>query len=152
MKRLPFSRWLPRVHNLVIGTLVGKLGVNLQGAEQLEVKGRVSGKPHRVPVNPVTVEGVRYLFSPRGETSWVKNIRASGEGTLRRGGKVGVFAVEEIPDEEKLPVMRAYLDRWEWQVKSIVGVDKNADDATLRGIAPNHPVFRIIPKGSPEIR
>lgn len=148
MKQRGAVPWWLRAQNTAIGWLVGSAGINLQGAEQLEVRGRKSGEPHRVPVNPVTVGGDRYLLSPRGETAWVKNIRASGEGALRRGGKVVAFAVEEVPDADKVPILRAYLQRWAWQVQSIMGAGKDADDATLRDIAPKHPVFRIVPAGA----
>src|SRR3546814_56958 len=79
---------MQKASNAVIGALVGKLGLGLGGAAVLEVRGRKSGDIHAVPVNPVEVGGQRYLFSPRGETAWVKNIRVSREGTLRRGRTV----------------------------------------------------------------
>jgi len=137
---------MQKASNAVVGALVGKLGLNLGGAEMLDVVGRKSGNVHAVPVNPVEVDGQRYLFSPRGETAWVKNIRVSREGALRRGRSVERFAVEELPDTEKAPIIRAYLDRWYWQVGKLVNVPKDADLATLQGIAPNHPVFRILPE------
>lgn len=130
--------------NSAIVFLVGKVGLNLQGAEVLEVRGRSSGEIRRVPVNPVRIGTERYLLSPRGETSWVKNIRVSGEGTLRHGRASETFRVEEIPDEAKVPVLRTYLDRWYWQVGKIMHIEKDADDSALRRIAPEHPVFRIV--------
>lgn len=150
MKKQASAPWWVRWQNRIVGTLVGKVGLNLQGAEELEVPGRTTGQPHRVPVNPVMVAGEQFLLSPRGETSWVKNIRVSGTGSLRRGGQTRSFRIEELADHDKVPVMRAYLDRWAWQVKSIMGVDKHADDATLREIAPNHPVFRIVERAPGE--
>ncbi len=51
----------------------------------LEVRGRSSGQPRRTPVNLLTLDGVRYLVAPRGETQWVRNLRASGEGRLLFG-------------------------------------------------------------------
>lgn len=147
MKRKQVAPWWLRAQNVAIGWLVGRVGLNLQGAEQLEVRGRKTGQPHRVPVNPVTVDGVRYLLSPRGETAWVKNIRASGEASLHKAGFATTFSVRELADEEKLPVLREYLSRWAWQVKSIMGVGKDADDDALRAIAGNHPVFQIVEDG-----
>jgi deazaflavin-dependent oxidoreductase (nitroreductase family) len=134
-----------RASNAVVGFLIGKVGLNLQGASLLEVRGRKSGKVYAVPVNPVTVDGQRYLFSPRGETAWVKNIRVSGTGTLRRGRHVEQVQVTELADSEKPPVFRAYLARWAWQVGKFVAAPKDADDTEYLEIAPDHPVFRIIP-------
>lgn len=125
--------------------LVGTVGVNLQGAEVLEVRGRTTGQPRRVPVNPVTMGTERYLLSPRGETSWVRNIRVAGEGSLRRGRRWREFRIEEMPDDEKVPILRTYLARWHWQVGGIMQVARDASDAELREIAPRHPVFRIVP-------
>lgn len=133
--------------NRALSFAIGTAGLNLQGAMILEVAGRRSGRMSSRPVNPLTLGSERYLLSPRGETQWVRNIRASGHGTLRRGRLVEPFRVEEIPDREKLPIMRAYLDRWGWQVKSIMGVDKTASDDELRRIAPDHPIFRIMLEG-----
>jgi hypothetical protein len=90
------------------------------------------------------VGGERYLFSPRGETAWVKNIRVAAEGSLQVGRRTEHFQVMEVPDAEKLPIIRAYFDRWYWQVGKLVNVPKDADDAALQGIAGNHPVFRIV--------
>ena len=51
-----------------------------------EVRGRTSGQPRRTPVNLLTFESARFLVAPRGETQWVRNLRAaSGEGTLLLG-------------------------------------------------------------------
>jgi deazaflavin-dependent oxidoreductase (nitroreductase family) len=135
-----------QIANSAVRFLVGTIGLNLQGAKVLEVRGRKSGQVRSTVVNPVEVDGVRYLFSPRGETQWVKNIRVTGEGILKRGRSETSFRVEELTDDEKAPVIRAYLDRWHWQIGAIVSVDKHPDDATLRDMAPRHPVFRISAK------
>jgi hypothetical protein len=141
------SVWL-RASNAVMRPLLGRLGAPMQGAELLHVRGRASGKDHSVPVNPVMVNGRRYLFAPRGETAWVKNIRVAGEASLQHGRRTEHFRIEEMPDEEKVPIIREYLRRWHWQVGSLVGVPKDADDAALLAIATNHPVFRIIPSSN----
>jgi hypothetical protein len=133
-----------KVSNAVVGFLIGTLGLSLAGAELLHVKGRNSGKTHSVPVNPVMVGENRYLFSPRGETGWVRNIRVAGEGSLQVGRRTEHFQIVEVPDAEKLPIIRAYLGRWYWQVSKLVEVPKDADDAALQAIAGNHPVFRIV--------
>src|SRR3546814_1928404 len=53
-------------------------GANVAGAAILEVVGRRSGEPRRTPVNPLPLDGERYLLAPRGETEWVRNIRVTG--------------------------------------------------------------------------
>ncbi|HEX2504260.1 MAG TPA: nitroreductase/quinone reductase family protein, partial [Miltoncostaeaceae bacterium] len=58
----------------------------LSGTETVTVPGRRTGRPLRVPVIPVEHAGARYLVSTRGESDWVKNLRAAGGGELARRG------------------------------------------------------------------
>ena len=121
-----------------------RLGVSLAGSRELEVRGRKSGEWRRTPVNPLEHGGERYLVAPRGETHWVRNLRASGEGRLRKGRRTEEFAATEVPDQEKLPLLRAYLKKWAWEVGAFFqGVGADAPDEELRRIAPLHPIFRI---------
>jgi deazaflavin-dependent oxidoreductase (nitroreductase family) len=119
-------------------------GLSVAGSRVLEVRGRKSGEPRRTPVNPLTIDGDRYLVAPRGHTQWVRNLRASGTGRLLVGRRGEGFTANEIPDEEKPPILRAYLRKWKWEVGAFfegVGADSPEDD--VRRIAPNHPIFRI---------
>jgi deazaflavin-dependent oxidoreductase (nitroreductase family) len=103
--------WLTKhVFNPVVAALT-RSGVSLAGSRVLEVRGRKSGEWRRTPVNPLEFEGQRYIVSPRGETHWVRNLRASGEGRLRKGPRTEDFSATELADEDKLPVLRAYLRR-----------------------------------------
>ena len=132
------------ISNAVVGFLVGTVGLPLMGAEMLDVRGRRSGVARSVAVNPLEVDGLTYLMSARGESQWVKNLRSAGEGRLRRGTKSRPFRAHELTsDEEKLPFMRAYLEKWGWQVRSFMGVDKSSSDDEIRAILAKHPVFRI---------
>lgn len=123
--------------------LLTRLGISAGGANTLVVRGRKSGEPRSVPVNPLDHDGARYLVAPRGNTEWVRNLRAAGEGELRLGSKRETVKAVEVGDEEKPPVLRAYLENWASATKGSFGVDEKATDEELRDIAPNHPVFRI---------
>ncbi|MGW0998138.1 nitroreductase family deazaflavin-dependent oxidoreductase [Streptomyces sp. NPDC002520] len=127
--------------------IVGRLarhGISMAGSAELSVPGRKSGKMQRVPVNPHTYEGGQYLVSARGHSQWVFNVRAAGGGELRVGRKVRVFTVVELPDDEKLPILRTYLERWGWEVKQYFpGVTATSSDAEILAAAPDHPVFRL---------
>jgi deazaflavin-dependent oxidoreductase (nitroreductase family) len=123
---------------------VTRLGVSVAGSRMLEVRGRKSGEWRRTPVNLLTFEGDGYLVAPRGHTQWVRNLRASGEGRLVVGRRTEAFTASELPDEEKPPLLRAYLERWKWEVGQFFeGVGADSSDEELRRIAPDHPVFRI---------
>jgi deazaflavin-dependent oxidoreductase (nitroreductase family) len=121
-------------------------GVSLVGSRVLEVRGRNSGEWRRTPVNPLGADGQRYLVAARGETQWVRNLRASGEGRLRKGRTTEQFTAIELADDEKLPLLRAYLKKWAWEVGAFFqGVGADAPEEDLRRIAPLHPIFRISP-------
>jgi deazaflavin-dependent oxidoreductase (nitroreductase family) len=119
-------------------------GLSVYGSRVLAVRGRKSGEWRSNPVNLLEFEGQRYLVAPRGVTDWVKNIRASGTGELRLGSRSETIRVVEIPDAEKLPILRAYLRKWSWETGTFFeGVGGDAPEADLRRISPNHPIFQI---------
>jgi deazaflavin-dependent oxidoreductase (nitroreductase family) len=136
--------WLTtNVFNRGVAALT-RAGVSVMGSRVLEVPGRRTGTPRRTPVNLLVVDGVRYLVAPRGHTQWVRNLRASGEGTLLLGRRRERFAATELTDDEKPDILRAYLRRWRWEVGAFFeGVGPDSGDEELRRIAPGHPVFRI---------
>jgi deazaflavin-dependent oxidoreductase (nitroreductase family) len=136
------------VFNPVVAALT-RLGISVAGSRVLEVRGRSSGDWRRTPVNPLSFEGSRYLVAPRGNTQWVKNLRASGEGRLVAGRRTEPFTAVEVPDDEKEPLLREYLRRWKWEIGMFfdgVGPDSPADE--VRRIAPDHPVFRLETAGA----
>jgi hypothetical protein len=127
---------------------LARIGVSVYGSRILYVRGRKSGEWRSTPVNPMTLDGTRYLVAPRGNTQWVRNLRATGHtGELHLGRRVERFRVTEIADDAKPPVLRVYLKRWKWEVGSFfeAGIDAKSSDETLLRIAPGYPVFRIDP-------
>ncbi|ARF54248.1 nitroreductase family deazaflavin-dependent oxidoreductase [Streptomyces gilvosporeus] len=129
--------------NGIIGWLARR-GISLAGSADLAVRGRKSGEWRRVPVNPMTYEDGRYLVSARGNSEWVRNMRAAGGGELRVGRRVRPFTAVELPPAETPAVLRAYLQRWGWEVKLFFGeITADSSDDDLLAAAPRHPVFRI---------
>jgi hypothetical protein len=54
------------------------------------------------------------------------------------------FTAVELTDDEKPPVLRAYLKKWKFEVGVFFGgVGPDSSDDDLRRIAPDHPVFRL---------
>jgi deazaflavin-dependent oxidoreductase (nitroreductase family) len=136
--------WLTRnVFNRIIVNLT-KLGISVRGSRELRVPGRTSGTWRRVPVNPLELDGSRYLVAPRGTTQWVRNLRVAERGELRVGRRVEAFRATEIDDDDKVTILRAYLRRWKMEVGVFFeGVGPDASDEEMRSIADRHPVFRI---------
>jgi deazaflavin-dependent oxidoreductase (nitroreductase family) len=131
------------VFNPLVAALT-RLGISLFGSRVLEVRGRTSGEPRRTPVNLLTFEGDRYLVAPRGNTQWARNLRVSGEGRLLVGSRSESFTATELSDDEKGPVLRAYLKRWKFEVGAFFdGIGPDASEDELRAAAPKHPVFRL---------
>src|SRR4051812_21488393 len=123
-----------------------RMGLSVAGSRELRVTGRTSGQTRTTVVNLLDVDGERYLVAPRGATQWVRNLRAAGEGQLRVGRRVEDFGAVELSDDDKAPVLRAYVDKWGWEVGQFFeGIGKNPSEADLQGIASGFPVFALGP-------
>jgi deazaflavin-dependent oxidoreductase (nitroreductase family) len=144
MARFQRPGWFTsHVFNPVVAA-VTRAGLSVYGSRVLAVRGRSSGQVRTTPVNLLTLDGARYLVAPRGHTQWVRNLRAAGEGELRLGRRGERFRATEVPDDDKPPILRAYLRRWKVEVGVFfAGVGPDSPDSELRRIAPDHPVFRI---------
>jgi deazaflavin-dependent oxidoreductase (nitroreductase family) len=124
--------------------LATRLGLSVAGSRVLEVKGRKSGEWRKTPVNLLVFEGDRYLVAPRGNTQWVRNLRAAGGGRLVVGRRSEEFTATEVPEAERGPLLRAYLKKWKWEVGAFFGgVGPDSSDTELLRIAPDHPVFKL---------
>ncbi len=124
--------------------LLTRLGVSVLGSRVLSVRGRKSGELRSTPVNLLTVDGRRYLVSPRGQSQWVRNLRVAGIGQLRVGRRVEEFVPTELADEVKPAILRAYLKRWKFEVGVFFdGIDATSSDEELLRIAPGYPIFQI---------
>jgi deazaflavin-dependent oxidoreductase (nitroreductase family) len=124
--------------------LLTRAGLSVWGSRELRVRGRTSGERRTNPVNLLTYDDGRFLVAARGETQWVRNLRAAHEGELRVGRRREQFRATELPDEAKPPILRAYLKRWKAEVGVFFdGVDADSSEAELQRIAPDHPVFRV---------
>lgn len=138
--------WFTRnVFNRAVSFLTAR-GVSVLGSRVLAVRGRNSGEWRTTPVNLLEFDGRRFLVSPRGEGQWVRNLRVAGSGELRVGNRAEAFASRELADDEKVPVLRAYLRRWKAEVGVFFdGVGPDSTDEELRAIAPRHPAFEVLP-------
>jgi deazaflavin-dependent oxidoreductase (nitroreductase family) len=109
----------------------------------LEHQGRRSGKRYRTPVNLLSVDGHEYLVAARGETEWVRNVRADGgDLVLILGRHRETRTAVEVPVEARTEVLRTYLRRWKFEVGMFFqGVGPDSTDAEFEAIAARHPVF-----------
>jgi hypothetical protein len=101
-------------------------------SETLAVIKRVSKEPQKIPVTPVEVDGVTYLVSARGETQWVKNVRANPNVKLGTTD----FVLTETQVETRQPVLDAYKVR---AGKVVENYFRELPDPA------DHPVFTLTP-------
>jgi hypothetical protein len=122
----------------VFNPLAMRLG--LGGTATLVVRRRQTRRPQRVPVIPVELGGTRYLVSTRGESDWVRNVRAAGgEVELESRGRAEPVLATELPVGERPPVIAAYRER----------AGRTVDTYFRRLPDPaDHPIFRLEPRRS----
>ena len=101
--------------------------------ETMTVTKRASGQPQQVPVITVDVGGSKYLVSTRGESEWVKNLRANPNVTINARS----YVAREIPEQDRLPILTAYREKAGRVVEGYFRkLPREAD----------HPVFVLTPK------
>lgn len=123
----------PAFQRRIFNSIALKFGIG--GSQTFTVTGRKSGVPKTVPVIPIEFEGQRYVISTRGESEWVRNLRAAGGACeLRKGGAIEKLRAVELPVSERAPILADYQAKVGREVK---GYFKKLPDAA------DHPVFRL---------
>jgi membrane protease YdiL (CAAX protease family) len=135
--------WMARIANRVWATVAAS-GFTANDVVTLEVTGRTSGRVISFPLVMAVVDGERYLVSMLGDnTEWVKNVRAAGgRAVLRSGGREAV-QLEELPADQRAPILKAYLQRAEG-ARPHIPIDQDAPLAAFETIAAAFPVFHVI--------
>ena len=134
--------WIARFLNRATAALAS-LGVASNYLVTLEVTGRKSGRIASLPVVLAIVAGQRYLVSMLGENvQWVHNVRAAGGRAVLRSGGREQIQLEEVPTDQRAPILRAYLQRAPG-ARPHVPVNKDAALAEFERIAAAFPVFRV---------
>jgi deazaflavin-dependent oxidoreductase (nitroreductase family) len=134
---------LDRIVNRAFGSLV-KIGLGLSHNFLLEVRGRKTGHVYSTPVNLLEHNGKRYLVAPRGHTQWVRNVIASQEATLVKGGQRENIRLHRISDETKPEVLKAYLDRYKLTVQRYFAIPAGSPVEDFKPLTGEYPVFEII--------
>lgn len=109
----------------------------------VEVTGRRSGKTISFPAVIADYDNGRYLVSMLGEdSSWVRNVRASGGHAVLRHGKREPVMLQEVHIDERAPILRCYLQRASG-ARAHIPVDHQAPVEEFESIAARYPVFRV---------
>lgn len=103
----------------------------------LIVRGRQSGRLLTVPMGePFDFAGRQYLVSGRGQTHWVRNLRAAGRAAFRLHGATMPFRATEVSGDEHDRVVEAW--------HRTLGRRVDGYFAEIPDLA-GHPVFRMDP-------
>ncbi len=134
-----------RLGNVLTTTLL-RAGVKLVGPGNypmylLTVRGRKSGQPHTTPIVILEQHGKRYLASPYGIVSWVRNLRAAGEAILTRGRRAETVNARELPTGEAALILRADIKRNPFA--RYFGVTVGSSLEEFERAALNHPLFAL---------
>ena len=108
------------------------MAFGIGGNNTLIVTKRGSKQPQRIPVVVPEVDGIKYLVSTRGESEWVRNVRADPNVAL---GKAK-FVAAELPVEQRAAIIAAYRPL---AGKVVEGYWRQLPDDA------DHPVFALTP-------
>ena len=137
--------WIARILNRATAA-VASSGVASNYLVTLEVTGRKSGRMFSLPLVMAIVDGQRYLVSMLGDNvQWVHNVRAASGRAVLRSGRREEIQLEEVPADERAPILKAYLQRAPG-ARPHVPVNKDAALAEFEKIAATIPVFRLASK------
>src|ERR1700682_5925491 len=112
------------------------MATGISGSETLTVTKRGSKQPQQIPVLTVDVDGTKYLVSTRGESQWVKNVRADPNVNLATKAGTTKYVANEMPLQKRQPILDAYKVR---AGKVVEGYFEKLPDPA------DHPVFSLTP-------
>jgi deazaflavin-dependent oxidoreductase (nitroreductase family) len=110
------------------------MATGISNTETLTVTKRATEEPQQIPVVTVDVGGTRYLVSTRGESQWVKNVRANPTVTLTTKSGAATYLAREIPVSQRQPILAAYQQK---AGRVVEGYFRKLPDPA------DHPVFEL---------
>jgi deazaflavin-dependent oxidoreductase (nitroreductase family) len=134
--------WIARILNRA-WAIIHASGIAPNYLVTLEVIGRKSGHVISFPLVMAVVNGQRYVVSMLGDSAqWVENVRAAhGKAVLRCGGRENI-QLEEVPVEDRAPILNAYLQRAPG-ARPHIPVNKDAPLAEFEKVVGTIPVYRV---------
>jgi hypothetical protein len=115
------------------------MATGVSNSETLSVTKRGSGEPQHIPVVTVDVGGAstwgfKHLVSTRGESQWVKNVRANPTVTLTTRSGAKTYVAREMPAPQRQPILTAYQHK---AGRAVDGYFRKLPDPA------DHPVFAL---------
>jgi deazaflavin-dependent oxidoreductase (nitroreductase family) len=131
-----------RLSNYFTTTLL-RVGLKPGNMALLTVSGRKSGLPRTTPVSLIEHDGQRWLIAAFGEVDWVRNLRAAGEASLKRGRRPQHILVKELSPEEAAPFLKKTLAEAPGFLLKNFDVTPESPLKDFEREALNHPVFLV---------
>ncbi len=113
------------------------MATGISNTESLTVIKRGSQEQQRIPVITVSLDGTRYLVSARGESQWVKNVRANPIVTLTTKTGAVTYHAHETPTPQRQPILTAYRKK---AGRTVDGYFRKLPEPA------DHPVFALTEK------
>ena len=113
------------------------MATGISNTETLTVTKRGSKEQQQIPVVTVSLDGTRYLVSTRGESQWVKNVRANSTVTLTTKTGAVTYHAHETPTPQRQPILIAYQKK---AGRAVDGYFRKLPDPA------DHPVFALTEK------
>jgi deazaflavin-dependent oxidoreductase (nitroreductase family) len=111
----------------------------------LTTRGRKTGRPRTNPATVVEHDGKRWLVAPYGPVSWVHNVRADPQVTLRRRFDMSAYTVREVTSPtEAGPVLQRYIGI-ATATRPYFQATKDSPVEDFIAEARRHPVFELAP-------
>lgn len=145
----PIPSIVRRLNPLVLRLL--RLGMPMGPNVLLTVRGRKSGLERTFPVAILEVGEGTYVFSPFGEVDWVRNLRAAGVASIRRGRRTAPMTARELAPREAAPLLEAGLrDAMGMplvggMIAGWYGIDRASTTDDFLAAARRHPGFALLP-------
>ena len=124
-------------------------GIPLGPNRLVTIRGRKSGVPRTTPLAVIAVGGRRWVWSPWGESQWVRNLRAAGRATITSRGQTEEVSATELDPTERVGYFRDVLGPFARSIpfgflfiRLVDGVDLNDPVAAADGrrVFELHPV------------
>jgi len=131
-----------RLANYLTTTLL-RAGMKPGNMALLTVRGRKSGLPRTTPVALIEHDGQRWLIAAFGEVDWVRNLRAAGEASLKRGRRPQHILVKELSAEEAAPILKKSLAEAPGFLLKNFDATPESPLNDFEREALNHPVFLV---------
>ncbi len=76
----------------------------------------------------------------------MRNALAAGQVVLAKGSRRMNFRIRAVPDDEKPPILKAYVERFKLTVQRYFPIPAGSPVTDFEPIAERYPVFELLPR------